>query len=29
LAMPMIESALRLYSDMATFASAGVTEASA
>jgi nicotinate-nucleotide--dimethylbenzimidazole phosphoribosyltransferase len=29
LAMPMIESALRLYSDMATFASAGVTEAGA
>jgi nicotinate-nucleotide--dimethylbenzimidazole phosphoribosyltransferase len=29
LAMPMIESALRLYCDMATFASAGVTEAGA
>jgi nicotinate-nucleotide--dimethylbenzimidazole phosphoribosyltransferase len=29
LAMPIIESALQLYSDMATFASAGVTEASA
>jgi nicotinate-nucleotide--dimethylbenzimidazole phosphoribosyltransferase len=28
LAMPIIESALRLYSDMATFASAGVSEAS-
>jgi nicotinate-nucleotide--dimethylbenzimidazole phosphoribosyltransferase len=29
LAMPIIESALRLYTDMATFASAGVSEASA
>ena len=28
LAMPIIESALRLYADMATFASAGVSEAS-
>jgi nicotinate-nucleotide--dimethylbenzimidazole phosphoribosyltransferase len=28
LAMPIIESALRLYSDMATFASAGVSGAS-
>jgi nicotinate-nucleotide--dimethylbenzimidazole phosphoribosyltransferase len=28
LALPIIESALRLYSDMATFASAGVSEAS-
>jgi nicotinate-nucleotide--dimethylbenzimidazole phosphoribosyltransferase len=28
LAMPIIESALRLYTEMATFASAGVSEAS-
>jgi NaMN:DMB phosphoribosyltransferase len=27
LAMPIIESALRLYADMATFTSAGVSEA--